>query len=365
MSFNEIVMWIMAFGALVGGLDKILGNRLGLGKEFDKGYEAMGPLTLGMVGIVCLTPLIEQGIHAAVHPLCQSLHIDPAIFGAVLANDMGGYQLAMSLATDPRAGQLSGVLVSSMLGATLVFNIPVALGMVPKEKHPYFVQGLLAGLIAIPFGGILGGLSAGFPLHLILVNIAPIALFSALLALGLRFIPRQMFSGCLAFGKLVTALCYIGLACAAFESITGLVIIPGMAPIQSAMETVCEIAIVLGGTFPVLSIMMKLLNKPLSALGRKIGLDFISISAMIFALANSVSVFVMSKDMSARGIIINTAWVVTASAVLGDHLAFTASVEPDMILPLVVTKVSAGIIAVLLAMYIASKEISPAEETAA
>ena len=60
MSFNEIVLWVMAFGALIGGLDKILGNRFGLGKEFEKGYETMGPLALGMVGIVCLTPLIQQ-----------------------------------------------------------------------------------------------------------------------------------------------------------------------------------------------------------------------------------------------------------------------------------------------------------------
>lgn len=356
MSFNEIVMWVMAFGALLGGLDKILGNRLGLGKEFEKGYEAMGPLTLGMVGIVCLTPLIEKGISVTVRPLCEAINIDPAIFGAILANDMGGYQLAMELANDPRAGQLSGVLVASMLGATLVFNIPVGLGMIAKDKQPHFVQGLLVGLIAIPFGGVFGGLVAGFPVGLVLLNIAPIALLAALLAAGLYLIPDQMTKGCMVFGMLVGALSCFGLAVAAFESMTGVVLVPGLAPIHGAMETVCEIAIVLGGTFPVLSIMMKLLNKPLSFVGRKMGLDFVSTSAMIFALANSVSVFVMTKDMDKRGVIINTAWVVTASAVLGDHLGFTASVEPDMILAMVVTKVSAGIIAVLLAMYMTRKD---------
>ena len=76
---------------------------------------------------------------------------------------------------------------------------------------------------------------------------------------------------------------------------------------------------------------------------------------MVFALANSVSVFVMTKDMNKRGVIITTAWVVTASAVLGDHLGFTASVEPDMILAMVVTKISAGVIAILLAMYMTTR----------
>lgn len=363
MSFNKVVLWAMAIGALLGGLDKILGNRLGLGKEFDKGYETMGPLALGMVGIVCLTPLIQQGISTAVAPLCTVFHIDPAVFGAILANDMGGYQLAMELAEDPRAGQLAGVLVASMLGATLVFNIPVGLGIIEKEKHPYFIQGLLIGLITIPFGSVFGGLAAGFPVGLVLKNIAPIAALALLLAVGLHCIPRQMTKGCMAFGKLVGALSCIGLACAAFESITGVALIPGMAPIGGAMETVAEIAIVLGGTFPVLRILMKVLDKPLTWVGRQIGLDFTSTSAMIFGMANSVSVFVMSKDMTNRGVVINTAWVVTASAVLGDHLGFTASVEPDMILALVVTKISAGILAVLLAIYMTRKDAEPAAQS--
>ena len=108
MSFNEIVLWVMAFGALAGGLDKILGDRLGLGKEFDKGYETMGPLALGMVGIVCLTPLIQQGVSATIAPLFARFGMDPAVLGAILANDMGGYQLAMELAEDPMAGKLAG-----------------------------------------------------------------------------------------------------------------------------------------------------------------------------------------------------------------------------------------------------------------
>ena len=35
MSFTQILMWIMAIGALVGGLDKVFGNRLGLGEKFE------------------------------------------------------------------------------------------------------------------------------------------------------------------------------------------------------------------------------------------------------------------------------------------------------------------------------------------
>jgi len=348
MSFDTIVMWIMASGALLGAVDKVLANRFGLGDEFKKGYETMGPLTMGMVGIVCLTPLIQKGINSTIAPLFTAIGVDSAFLGAILANDMGGYQLSMELAADPRAGEIAGLLVASTLGATLVFNIPVGLGIIKKEQQPDFVRGLLVGVIAIPFGSFFGGLSAGFPLALVAANIAPVAVISILLAVGLKFIPRQMTRGCLIFGYLVSAAGCVGLACAGFESITGVVLIPGMAP-------VAEIAIVLSGTFPVLAILMKFLKKPLSALGQKLGLDFVSTSAMIFSLANSVSLFVMMKDMKRRGIIIATAWMVTATAVLGDHLGFTASVAQEMILPLVVTKVTGGIVAVALGLYLTRK----------
>ena len=90
MSFDTIVMWIMASGALLGAVDKVLGNRFGLGDEFKKGYETMGPLTMGMVGIVCLTPLIQKGINSTIAPLFTAIGVDSAFLGAILANDMGG-----------------------------------------------------------------------------------------------------------------------------------------------------------------------------------------------------------------------------------------------------------------------------------
>ncbi len=38
----------MALFLFAGGLDKISGNRLGLGEEFENGFHALGPLALTM-----------------------------------------------------------------------------------------------------------------------------------------------------------------------------------------------------------------------------------------------------------------------------------------------------------------------------
>lgn len=48
----------------------------------------MGPLTMGMVGIVCLTPLIQKGINSTIAPLFTAIGVDSAFLGAILANDM-------------------------------------------------------------------------------------------------------------------------------------------------------------------------------------------------------------------------------------------------------------------------------------
>ena len=125
MSFDQIILWVMAFGALIGAADKIIGNRFGLGEKFDEGFQAMGSLALGMVGIVCLAPVISKALGPVIIPACQAIGADPALFGSILANDMGGYSLAMELAQNQEAGLFAGNIVASMLGCTLVFSIPV------------------------------------------------------------------------------------------------------------------------------------------------------------------------------------------------------------------------------------------------
>lgn len=138
MSFNEIIMWVMAIGLLIGAVDKITGDHLGLGEKFDEGFNAMGPLALGMVGIVCLAPVISKVLGPVIIPAFEALGADPAMFASILANDMGGYSLAVELAKSEQAGLLSGNIVASMLGCTLVFSIPVGLGLIEKEDQTFF-----------------------------------------------------------------------------------------------------------------------------------------------------------------------------------------------------------------------------------
>ena len=228
MSFHEILIGIMAVFALLGGIDRILGSRFGLGPRFEEGILAMGTLGLAMIGIVCLAPVLARLLRPIVVPVYGFLGADPAMFaGTLLACDMGGASLARELALSPEAAGLGGILTGSMLGATVVFTIPVAMGLLRQEDRPAMAKGILCGIVAIPLGILAGGLTAGFSAAMVLRNLIPIVLIAALIALGLWRAEKAMVTAFTVFGKIVVAIVTVGLAAAIVESLTGFVLIPG------------------------------------------------------------------------------------------------------------------------------------------
>ena len=357
MSFHEILIAVMAAFAVAGAIDRIFGNRWGLGKEFEEGILAMGSLALAMVGIVCLAPVLASLLKPVIVPVFAFLGADPAMFaGTILACDMGGGALAVELAASHQAAMLGGVLTGSMLGATVVFTIPVAMGILEEKDRPVMAQGILCGIVTIPLGVLAGGLTAGFPIGMVLRNLIPIVIIAALIALGLWRAENAMVRGFEVFGKLVVAVVTVGLAAAVVEALTGFAIIPGMAPISEGFETVGTIAIVLAGAFPLVFVITKLLRKPLMAAGRWLGINDAAAAGLIASLANSIATFGMVKDMNRRGKVVNIAFAVSAAFVFGDHLGFTAGFAPEMIGPMIVGKLVGGVSAIAVAMWLTGKE---------
>lgn len=357
MSFHEILIAVMAAFAVLGAIDRIFGNRFGLGKEFEEGILAMGSLALAMVGIVSLAPVLAALLKPIVVPVYSLLGADPAMFaGTILACDMGGGPLAVELTADHQAAMLGGVLTGSMLGATIVFTIPVAMGILREEDRPLMAKGILCGVVTIPIGVLVGGITAGFPVMMVLRNLVPIILIAALIALGLWRAENAMVRGFAVFGKFVVAVVTVGLAAAIVEALTGFVLIPGMAPISEGFSTVGTIAIVLAGAFPLVRVLTRLLRKPLMALGKILGINDTAAAGLIASLANSIATFGMVKDMNQRGKVVNIAFAVSAAFVFGDHLGFTAGFAPEMMGGMILGKLAGGISAVFAAMWLTGKE---------
>ena len=88
---DRAIMWIMAAGALIGGADRIFGNRLGLGKKFEEGFLLMGSTALSMAGIICLVPvtrpLARRGVQAVLNAATRRYRDQADLLDAKLRPD--------------------------------------------------------------------------------------------------------------------------------------------------------------------------------------------------------------------------------------------------------------------------------------
>lgn len=356
MGINEIIMYIMVFFMALGALDKMLGDKFGLGAKFEEGIMSMGSLAMSMVGIIVLAPILAKILSPLIVPLYRALGADPSMFAtSLIAIDMGGFQLAQQMAINTQAGLFAGVILGSMMGPTIVFSIPVALGIIDKKDHRFLATGVLSGMITIPIGCFVGGLMMGMPLMSVLMNLIPIILFAVLIAMGLWFKPEAMIKGFSVFGQAIVIIGTFGLALGAVQSMIGVKIIPGIGNVKGAIQTVGSIAMTLAGAFTLVFVITKVFKKPLLKLGKLLGMNETAAAGLVGTLANNIPMFEMMKDMDDRGKIINVAFAVSAAFVFGDHLGFVAGVAKQMIFPMIISKLVAGITAIAVAMFMADR----------
>lgn len=366
MTINEVILSIMVLFMAIGAVDKCLGNRYGYGEKFEEGFMAMGALAMAMVGVVSLAPVLARLLQPVVGPVYQWLGADPAMFATtLLANDMGGYPLAMQMAASPEVGTYAGLILGAMLGPTIVFTVPVALGILREEDRPFLAKGILSGVITIPLGTFVGGIIAGFGPKMVLANLVPVIIFSAAIAAGLWKIPDRMIRGFTVFGRGVVIIITLALAAIVAETLIGVVIIPGMAPISEGIEIIGAIAITLAGAFPLVHFITRTFNRPLLKLGRRLGMNDVAAAGLIATLANAIPMLGLVKDMDDHGKVMNLAFAVSAAFVFGDHLGFTAGVNREMIFPMIAGKFAGGISAVVVAKVIFCRQPAPERTSSA
>ena len=350
MMFSRVLMMFIAAGALLGGVDKILGNRFGLGQKFDDGFLLMGPMALTMTGIICLAPLLSDWLGVLVRPVLSAVGIDPAMFGCVLAIDMGGYQLAMDLAQNEQIGLFSGIIAASMFGCTLVFTIPVSMSVLKDADRPFFLKGLLAGLISLPVGLLVGGLLQGLPAGTVCYQCIPIFILSALLLLGLIRFPKgtiRLFSG---FAWLIQIVSTAGLILAAVQNITGRTVLPGLASLGDALEIVGSIAIVMLGSLPLAELLRRSFSRVFCWIGSKTGLNDASTTGLIVGAITVMPALAMVRDMDQRGKVLCGAFLVCGASAFAAHMGFAAAVRQELILPLLGGKFAGAFLGLAIAM---------------
>ncbi len=381
---GNFIIYIIMICAVLGALAAIKSPEQGLGKEFMSGMHTVGQIFVPAAGIMASIPYLTIFISKFISPIFFAIGADPATAATtILASDMGGYQLADALKTSLE-GWVMALIVGFMSGATIVFSVPMGLAMLDKRDHKYMALGIMSGVLTIPIGAFISSsLIVLFDTNIrdvisttaesnyeftisylqIILNLLPLLIFVVIIAVGLKLVPNLMIAGFMLFGrvmdaaiKLVLVFSIVEIFTGAFSTIFGAW---GFDPIMAdekdqfrALETAGYIGIMLAGAFPMVYLIRKYAAGFLEKVGRKMGLSSVGSAGILATMANILAMFSLVRSMPPKDKVINIAFGVTSAFLLGDHLSFTANFQPTIILPVMIGKFSAGIIAIIIAYYL-------------
>lgn len=348
---------IMIVFSIVAGVDKIWNNRFGLGEKFDEGFMALGGLALTIIGIYTISPIIGKLAIPVLNPLAKLINTDPSVFiSTILAPDLGGLATSEAVANSKQIGQFNGVILSSMLGTTVSFTVPVAVGIISKEDFTYFAKGILAGIMTIPLGMVVGGIMMKIAMKDIMLSLIPVLIISILIIIGLLKSQNNMIKLFNIMGNIIIKISTLGLVLSIINFIFGVEIIPGMLPLEEGALIVFEIGIILSGAYPLFYLLSKKLHKYLSKIGGKYGLDQYSILGIVSSMANCIPMFGIYDKMNEKGKIVNAAFVVSGAFTFGGQLGYISSSLPNATNPFIVSKLVAGISAIVVASLMVQKK---------
>ncbi len=352
---NAITIVVLIFSVL-GALDWLAGNKLGLGKEFEKGFSLFGSMALSMLGMIVIAPAVGEWLMPAFEQFYETFGIDPSVIPAsVFANDMGGMQLAQAVCKSEDIGLFNAFVTSSMMGCVISFTIPFSLSLVKHKQYSNLFFGLLCGIVTIPIGCFVAGLCCGLSPLSLLKNLLPLILFAALVGMALVLLPRLCIKCFEVFGFLVKAIALIGLVCAVFTFLTKIQIHPLFDTLENAAFICVNACVTLSGTLPLMFVVSKLLSKPFARLGAMLGINIVSASAFLSNLVTNASTFSLMDQMDEKGTVLNSAFAVSAAFTFGGHLALTLAYNDNYVLPMIVGKLVSGMCGLLLAILLYGK----------
>ena len=372
-SVNNAIMIIMMFFCIIGGVDKIRGNKLGYGEKFDEAFGALKTLALIMIGIITLVPILKLVLEPVISPIYEIFGASPAMFaGTILPVDSGAYPLAIELANGNMSiANLSGVILGSTFGCIFIGMIPMTLPFLEEKDYNCFAAAVLVAIITIPLGSIAGGLVMNLTPYKIsfmeiIINLIPVIIISILVAVGLALWPKKLMHAFCVIGNGMQVLLTVAVVLAAVQSVTGLrlplfylmvepAVEGGMSPLTESIVIVGTIGLVLSGAFPMVLWITRTFKKPLQKMAEMLGVDEAGGAALVATLASYFPALDLLKEMNQKSRFLVLTFSISATFVLGDHLGFIAGVDPEMVVPMMVSKMVSGISALLLANALAPK----------
>lgn len=391
---GQAIIYVMMAFVVIGAVSAVIDDTRGFGREFKEGIYSIGPIFLPVAGVMIFLPILTNLVERFLAPVYGWFHADASVAATtVIAGDLGGYQLSNATAAS-HGIWIMAFAISMTAGATLIYSIPVGLAMLDKRDHKYLALGMMSGLLTIPVAVLVTMVVLqvtstplrdevsttspstkpfDLPASELVLNLLPLAVIMVALALGLRFFTPFMVKLFMALGRTLDAILKLGLAVAIVEYFTGLfsrifggwVLDPFIADEADqfrALEIAGYIGVMLAGAFPMVYAIRTWLRGPLHRAGSRFGFSEEGAAGVIAGAVNIQALYRLIQLMPPRDKVLTTAFAVCAAYSLGDHLAFVANFQPNMVFPLVLGKLTAGVLAMILAVKLSLPEANRLEQ---
>lgn len=349
----NIFTGIMLVFGIIGFADKALSLKWGLSESFDKGLMTMGTMVVPIVGICSVGAEFVERHADAIQSATSGMPFDPSmIIGAILAPDLGGYFIAKAMAATPEILIINGVVLGTLLGQAICFQLPVFLATVDKGDRPSILKGFLVGISLIPIGMLAAEAILRMNFVTFLGQFVPILIICGLVALGLHKIPDSMVRGFSVFGRIVQIFTYILFGLAIFGIFVPKFAMASEESVHTALIILVKSAIIISGCLVLTEMIMKFFRPQLQNLAVKIGVNEISVICMLMNCATSLAILPLFPRMDQKGKMLNAAFSISGAYILGGSMAFVSAVSTGYVVAIfIVAKAISG----FLSMYVMHK----------
>ena len=350
--FMNILVTLLFVLGLIALFHKVFHLNEQLAAYFDQGMASMGSLLVSIAGwYVVLIPLINNH-QDFIFDLFKNIPFDPTIFiGCSLSNVLGGYHIVEAYSQQSSMIIFSGVMLASTIGAFFSFQLPIFLNGI-KDNLDTLMYGFVVGLITLPITLI----TIAIYLKIELIHLIPIIFLCMILLLGIIFkqhLTLKIMNLFARFIQLITYLLFMILIIRFFLCFSEF----EMQLLKEACMIVLKMTISIIGSFVLADFLIKHCTSFLKKLAILLHVDLNSIIGLLLSLSSSVSMLPYYSKMNETGKKMNAAFSISGAYLLGGQLAFVNSVCPQYSIYFLITKLCAGLIAILTVYFLSYRKV--------
>ena len=322
----NIVIAVLLVFALIGLIDKITGNHLRLGTEFDKGIDIMGSMALALVGISAIGVYAAEANADAIARLSQILPFDPAILvGCLLAPDMGAVTIGLEVADYRTVGIFAGIILAASVGQTICFQLPVCIsGIREKEDQVLIMEGFVIGIISIIPGIIIAALLLGLSFPEMLRNTLPVLIICGIVAAGFKISSNATAKALTGLASAIRILTLVLFALVILGMYVDKFAIADAEVVKDTFECCGKMASVVCGSMVFSKLALKYFKKPFAALAGLIGTNEKSVMGLLLGMTSTFAMLPLFPEMDRKGKLINGAFSVGGAYIIGGQMAFVS-----------------------------------------